>query len=519
SFLVGGVECVHPVPPEIREGASKLLLRACKPRKGSRGGKGGSDGGGDLFALLVVGTRLLTIVQPSDPASQLRASDLHLVLTFVGRQPGLLTNELWFPVCLPRYDSSGFLYAYTSCLDPRGTGLSVVLISPDNGPERFESFRNAANTIRNHLGLRSVRTKVLRVFDSATSSATSHSTASAASSVHSSTSTPVHGNKHPMRRSSDSGGNLSDVGGESVASGDSERKRTHLDDAAWTMKYEEEDEEDEGEATRGIAGRIGSGKRGLFERQMSATCYLDAEPFGSAGRRGSGTADGGGPGSPPSPGGGSASYNEHPLLTAVKVALSPEQREETMASYLELASAVHFVFRCDVYVGAGQQSGGIGADEASGSVLAQCFGPSLGFPFVDAASKRRVWDTYARLSLRLRLGSSSVETTMDALDMIAEGDEKDRDGRRRGADARGIGRDCPAQRLLESPPNVHSVTYLRDDNEWLYVGLNGRFFELYATLPATVSPKAGSAYCARLVRRLMGDERILFLSNPLTWGS
>ena len=44
-------------------------------------------------------------------------------------------------------------------------------------------------------------------------------------------------------------------------------------------------------------------------------------------------------------------------------------------------------------------------------------------------------------------------------------------------------------------------------------------FELYATLPATVKPREGTAYCARLVRKLMGDERILFLSNPLTWNS
>ena len=52
-----------------------------------------------------------------------------------------------------------------------------------------------------------------------------------------------------------------------------------------------------------------------------------------------------------------------------------------------------------------------------------------------------------------------------------------------------------------------------------FVGLNGKFFELYATLPATIPPKTGTAICARLVRSLMGDERILFLSNPLTWGS
>jgi hypothetical protein len=102
---------------------------------------------------------------------------------------------------------------------------------------------------------------------------------------------------------------------------------------------------------------------------------------------------------------------------------------------------------------------------------------------------------------------------MDAFDMIADGHD---DG---NTDSRGISRDCPMQCLLESPPCVHGVTYVQENNEWLYVGLNGRFFELYATLPGIIAPKTGTAYCARLVRTLMGDERTLFLSNPLTWES
>jgi hypothetical protein len=145
-------------------------------------------------------------------------------------------------------------------------------------------------------------------------------------------------------------------------------------------------------------------------------------------------------------------------------------------------------------------------------MLSQCFGPKMGFPFVDPTSQRQVWNIYQRLALRLRLGSSSVETTMDASDMISGHENKN-------IDSRGISRDCPMQCLMESPPCVHGVTYIQQNNEWLYVGLNGKFFELYATLPGNIGPKTGTAYCARLVRTLMGDERTLFLSNPLTWES
>jgi len=419
-------------------------------------------------------------VQPSNPSSQLHTSDLHLVLTFVGRQPGLLTNELWFPLCLPRFDPSGFLYAYTSCLD-QVTGLSIVLISPDNSTEQFESFRYAANTVTKNLGLRSIKTKVLRVFDSSSNASTS-----------SSVSTSVTGHRYNPNRS-DSGGDLSGI---TADSGDSERKKTHLDDAAWKMKDESyEDEEEKDDYGKGIAGRIGA--RPSYERQLSATCYLDNLLEDNPDEETQKEAN-----------------HEAPLLTALKVALSARQQEEMMTSYLQSASAVHFVFRCDIYVGNGESSGGMGV-ASTGAMLTQCFGPPLSFPFTDASSQRHVWDVYQRLSLRLRLGSSSVETTMDALGMITDTQQHDQ----YNMDSQRVSRDCPMQCLLESPPNVHSVTYLQEDNEWLFVGLNGKFFELYATLPATITPKTGTAYCARLVRRLMGDERILFLSNPPTWGS
>ncbi|KAL3810583.1 hypothetical protein ACHAXA_002447 [Cyclostephanos tholiformis] len=471
SFLTAGVECIHPIPPEIREDASKMLINA----RGSNGN--------DLFAMLVVGTRLLTIVQPANPSLQLHTSDLHLILTFVGRQTGLLSNESWFPLCLPRFDSSGFLYAYTSCLDPMDTGLSIVLISPDNNIEQFESFRHTANYVRKELKLRSIKTKVLRVFDNSSNISTT-----------SSVSNPVAGYSFGDRGRRHS---RNDLSGISTKSEESKWKKSHFDDAAWTINDDDKDEsyiEDDDDDGRGIAQRISSRRRPTFEKRLSSTCYMgndfleensdEDEDF----------------------------YHEVPLLTALKVALSAKQQEEMMDLYLKLASAVHFVFRCDIYVNSGQSaSGGV---PSMGSMLSQCFGPPLSFPFTDASSQNRVWDIYQRLSLRLRLGSSSVEVTMDALDTITNAQHY-----HHNVDSCGISRECPMQRLLESPPNVHSVTYLLEDNEWLFVGLNGKYFELYATLPATIPPKTGTAYCARLVRSLMGDERILFLSNPITWGS
>jgi hypothetical protein len=425
TFLTAGVECVFPLPPDLRDGTSKLLIDACR-------------GDNTLFALLVIGTRLVTIVQPSNPSSQLHTSDLHLILTFVGRQPGLLTNELWFPVCLPRFDSSGFLYAYTSCLDPLHTGLSIVLISGNNSTEQFKVFHTAADAVRSNLGLPPL-------------SSISRSSTSTSSST----------------------------------SGD-DKNKTSTGNINWT----DSDDDFEYETRGSILSRISAGGKQprplLGERQLSMTDYSTNTPR-----------------SKPKSEDEKETTQNGPFVTALKIALLPKRQEEIMTQYLELASAVHFCFRCDIYV---QGNSGTSTE----GMLTQCFGPPLSFPFTDAQSQRKVWDIYQRLSLRLRLGSSSVETCYDALDMFQRHDS---------SNLGNISNDCPMQCLMESPPNVHGVTYLQEDNEWLYVGLNGKFFELYATLPATVKPREGTAYCARLVRKLMGDERILFLSNPLTWNS
>lgn len=447
SLLTASIECISPIPPELRDEASKMLIRACifdNYRIKSKQ----SQVQNPLFAILTIGTRLVTLVQPSQPSSQLHTSDLHLILTFVGLQPGLLSGELWFPICLPRFDSSGFLYAFTSCLDPHGTGLSIVLISPNNSTEQFEAFRSSAITLKKSLGLPTAKSNVLRIYDSS-------------SSVSSSVSTPLVGNRGRPRISEDDT--------MTTASGYSDDLEKHFDDTAWKRENKDDDSsgEDDEESTRGRTPGIRSKVR-LYGNEQ-------------------------------------ATLREVPLIDALKIALSPEQRDAIVSRYLDLASAVHFVFRCEVFIHSHEGE--------PGGMLAQCFGPPIGFPFTDAASQKHLWKVYQQLSLRLRLGSSSVEASMDAFDMIVDGYSDC------NIDSRGISRNCPMQCLLESSPCVHGVTYVQENNEWLYVGLNGKFFELYATLPGNISPKTGTASCARLVRALMGDERCLFLSNPLTWES
>ena len=91
---------------------------------------------------------------------------------------------------------------------------------------------------------------------------------------------------------------------------------------------------------------------------------------------------------------------------------------------------------------------------------------------------------YQKLNLRLRLGSATVESTMDAFDMISQDDSVTGSGSTTATPA-GIGRDCPAMCLVESPPNVQGVTYFVDGTE-TFLAMNGREFELYVCVLSCV---------------------------------
>ena len=65
-------------------------------------------------------------------------------------------------MCLPRFNSSGFLYAYTNCLDPPSK-LTVILLSSHNTTDQFQILRAASQRIRESLNLPSVSDSILTI--------------------------------------------------------------------------------------------------------------------------------------------------------------------------------------------------------------------------------------------------------------------------------------------------------------------------------------------------------------------
>lgn len=145
---------------------------------------------------------------------------------------------------------------------------------------------------------------------------------------------------------------------------------------------------------------------------------------------------------------------------------SKDLHETKRKEYTELVDATHFLFRYDAKVGPDGKLGRV----------SQSFGTlETGQTDVDEL----VWFQYHQFSLRLRLGSTTEESTQDAFDVIAT------DMRPSGSQApHGIASICPAMVLAEATPSIDMVSYASLRGMTM-VALNGRDFELYVATRKT----------------------------------
>ncbi|PFX31569.1 vacuolar fusion protein MON1 homolog A-like [Stylophora pistillata] len=113
SFLLGSVRCL-PLSSSVRETIGQSMLQARVK---------------DLvFAILVAKNQLITLIRPK--RYSLHPSDLHLIFNLVSASTSFQTAESWTPICLPRFDNSGYLYAHISYLDDNCPAC-LLLLSTD----------------------------------------------------------------------------------------------------------------------------------------------------------------------------------------------------------------------------------------------------------------------------------------------------------------------------------------------------------------------------------------------------
>ncbi|KAL4887183.1 trafficking protein Mon1-domain-containing protein [Aspergillus karnatakaensis] len=110
-----------------------------------------------LYGLIVAGGRLVSVVRPKKHS--LHPGDLQLLFNMIFEAEAVKAGggESWIPVCLPGFNSSGYLHMYVSFLDLREDAdtagensatteesVAIILISTDK--ESFFELQNMRNT-------------------------------------------------------------------------------------------------------------------------------------------------------------------------------------------------------------------------------------------------------------------------------------------------------------------------------------------------------------------------------------
>ena len=115
SFLLQAVRCL-PLSNTVRDTIGQSLQSARDKEL--------------VFAILVVENQLVTMVRPKK--FSLHPSDLHLIFNLVSASTAFRTYESWAPICLPRFDNSGYLYGHISYLNEQSPACLLLLSTDRN---------------------------------------------------------------------------------------------------------------------------------------------------------------------------------------------------------------------------------------------------------------------------------------------------------------------------------------------------------------------------------------------------
>ncbi|XP_063797490.1 vacuolar fusion protein MON1 homolog A [Pseudophryne corroboree] len=113
SFLLGAVRCL-PLLSGLRDSAANCLQHAKAKSL--------------VFSILMSRNQLVTLVRKKD--QYLHPIDLHLLFNLVTSSSSFREGEAWTPVCLPKFNPSGFFHAHISYLS-HSPELCLLMVSTD----------------------------------------------------------------------------------------------------------------------------------------------------------------------------------------------------------------------------------------------------------------------------------------------------------------------------------------------------------------------------------------------------
>ncbi|XP_071562761.1 vacuolar fusion protein MON1 homolog [Temnothorax nylanderi] len=101
AFFLGAIKCL-PLLPSMRSSITQTIIQTCAKIKNL------------VFAILLANNQLVTLVRMNK--FFLHPMDLHIIQNLVDSSESLKTAESWTPICLPKFDSNGYMHGHVSYL-------------------------------------------------------------------------------------------------------------------------------------------------------------------------------------------------------------------------------------------------------------------------------------------------------------------------------------------------------------------------------------------------------------------
>ncbi|XP_015591269.1 protein SAND [Cephus cinctus] len=101
AFFLGAVKCL-PLLPSMRDSITQTIVQTCGKIKNL------------VFAILLANNQLVTLVRMKKYF--IHPADLHLIQNLVDSSESFKSAESWTPICLPKFDSNGFMHGHVSYL-------------------------------------------------------------------------------------------------------------------------------------------------------------------------------------------------------------------------------------------------------------------------------------------------------------------------------------------------------------------------------------------------------------------
>jgi len=117
SYFLSAVRCL-PLPSAVRDLVSETIIRFA--------GKVSDV----VFGILIADNQLVTLVRMKKYF--IHPADLHLIFNLINSSESFKHSESWTPLCLPKFDSSGFLHGHVSYLSDDNPACLLLITTDRN---------------------------------------------------------------------------------------------------------------------------------------------------------------------------------------------------------------------------------------------------------------------------------------------------------------------------------------------------------------------------------------------------